>query len=507
MGDIMKVLLDTNIVIHREADIATNKEIGHLYRWIDNLAYQKCIHPITIEEIGRLRSKAVLESMTVKLKSYNLLPITAKLDSKVLEVSKKHDSTQNDANDTALINEVYCDRVDILITEDRKIHQKARELAIDDRVFTIDAFLEKVTAEHPSLVEYKIPSVRKEYFGNIDLQEEFFDSFREDYATFEKWFRKKAHEIAYVGRAEGKIVAFLYLKVEDEKELYSDIQPIFSPKKRLKIGTFKVLLNGYKLGERFLKITFDNALHFGVEEIYITVFPRRVEQKRLVYLLQDFGYHRYGTKKSDSGDEEVYVRDFAKRASTASPKETYPFLSRKARKFIVPIYPEYHTNLFPDSILRTESPDDFIEQEPHRNAISKAYISRSYERDLRSGDIVVFYRTSGYYESVVTTIGIVENVIVNIKNIDQFKSLCKKRTVFSEKELEEQWNYKPRNHPFIVNFLYSYSFPKRPNLKRLIELGVIRDIYSAPRGFVQISEASFSKIIMESQTDESIIVD
>jgi hypothetical protein len=166
-----------------------------------------------------------------------------------------------------------------------------------------------------------------------------------------------------------------------------------------------------------------------------------------------------------------------------------------------------HTNLFPDSILKTESPDDFVEQEPHRNAISKAYISRSYDRDLRSGDIVVFYRTGGYYESVVTTIGIVENVIVNIKNIDQFKSLCKKRTVFSEKELEEQWNYNPHNRPFILNFLYAYSFPKRPNLKRLIELGVIRDVGSAPRGFVQISEESFSKIIKESQTDESIIVD
>jgi hypothetical protein len=37
----MKVLLDTNIVIHRETRIPVHKGIGHLFRWIDNLNYKK----------------------------------------------------------------------------------------------------------------------------------------------------------------------------------------------------------------------------------------------------------------------------------------------------------------------------------------------------------------------------------------------------------------------------------------------------------------------------------
>ena len=49
---------------------------------------------------------------------------------------------------------------------------------------------------------------------------------------------------------------------------------------------------------------------------------------------------------------------------------------------LVPIYPPYHTELLPDSILNTESPADFIEQEPHRNAIRKVYVSRSHFKDL-----------------------------------------------------------------------------------------------------------------------------
>ena len=47
----MKVLLDTNIIIHRETKAPINKDIGKLFWWIDKLGYKKCIHPITKNEI------------------------------------------------------------------------------------------------------------------------------------------------------------------------------------------------------------------------------------------------------------------------------------------------------------------------------------------------------------------------------------------------------------------------------------------------------------------------
>lgn len=502
----MKILLDTNIVINREASIPLNADVGRLFRWIDNLGYRKCIHQVTLDEIGKLRDKQALKSFSIKLENYNLLPISAKLDAAVLGVSRQLDSTANDFIDTTLLNEVYTDRVDILLTEDRKIHSKARMLGIDTRVFTIDGLLEKITAENPALVDYKVPSVRQEYFGNIDLSAEFFASFKEDYPRFETWFRRKAHETAYISEMGGKIAAFLYLKREGTDEPYPDIAPPFRLKNRLKIGSFKVQLNGYRLGERFLKICFDNAIRLKVDEIYVTTFDRRVEQKRLIYLLEDFGFRAHGKKKGASTEEAVYVRDFSKHVSQTSPRETFPFMSRQAGKFLVSIYPAYHTSLFPDSILRTESPMDFIELEPHRNAISKVFVSRSIKRNLKSGDIILFYRTGGLYRGVLSTLGIVEGVVSDIKNIDHFKRLCRKRSVFSDKELEEQWNYKTYNRPFIVDFLYAYSFPKRLNLKQLIDLGAVADIGSAPRGFEPISDNAFWNIIKESQTDESLIV-
>jgi len=503
----IKVLLDTNIIIHRETKDPVNKDIGRLFRWIDRLGYRKCVHQVTINEISKNQDIKARKVFLIKMESYYKLPTVAPLKIEVQNISKKYDKTENDKNDTILLNEVFSGRVDLLITEDRDIRTKAVELGIDDKVFTIDEFLEKVIAENPEQLDYKVPSVRREFFGNISLQDEFFDSFKEDYVGYERWFNKKADETAYVCQSDERVVGLLYLKIETESEPYPDITPRFAPKRRLKIGTFKVQLNGFKLGERLLKIVFDNALHLSVDEIYVTIFPKRIEQVRLINLLKDFGFHYNGIKESSSGKEEVYIRDFSIKASISSPKTTYPFMAKNARKFLVPIRPEYHTSLLPDSILKTESPLDFVENEPFRNAISKVYVSRSLRRDLRTGDIIIFYRTGGFYKSVVTTLGIVENVYASIKDAHQFINLCRKRSVFTDEQLKEQWEANPYNRPFVVNFLYSYSFPKRINLKRLIELRVIRDIESAPRGFEQISDESFHKILKECGSDESIVVD
>jgi predicted RNA-binding protein with PUA-like domain len=295
--------------------------------------------------------------------------------------------------------------------------------------------------------------------------------------------------------------------VEDQREPYHDIVPVFTPKKRLKIGTLKVELNGFKLGERFLKIVFDNAVVQRVDEIYVTIFPRSVVQDRLIRLLEDFGFTRRGEKRNPYGTELVYVRDMTPRFDYDDPSRTFPFVSRSARTFLVPIYPEYHTELLPDSILRTESPANFIEQEPHRNAIRKVYVSRSIFRALRTGDTIVFYRTGGKYRGVVTTIGIVEDTHLNIADEDQFIRLCRQRSVFTDDQLREQWRYRTWSRPFIVEFLYAYSFPRRPNMEALIQNGVIRDVESAPRGFERVTQPQFETILRLSETNDRIVVD
>ena len=152
-------------------------------------------------------------------------------------------------------------------------------------------------------------------------------------------------------------------------------------------------MNGFKLGERFLKIIFDNALRQNAEEIYVTIFPNSAGQQRLVKLLQDFGFTEHGTKTGAYGAELVLLLSMQKSFDANAPALTFPFVSVSTCAFIVPIWPSFHTSLLPDSILRTESPANFVEQFPHRNAIRKVYISRSIKRDLRRGDAIMFYRT------------------------------------------------------------------------------------------------------------------
>ncbi|WP_314059206.1 PIN domain-containing protein [Empedobacter brevis] len=500
----MRILLDTNILIHREASKVYNQDIGLLFHWLDKLHYEKCIHPATVDEINSYKDEEVVNTMKIKIVNYNVLRTLSQDTAQTLYLNSL-DKIQNDFNDTAILKELLNNRVDYLITEDKGIHRKAKFLGISEKVFKIDSFIEKVSFENPELSDYKVLSVKKDFFGNINLKDNFFSSFLEDYQEFEWWFNKKSDNISYICETNGEVKAFLYLKVEDaNSENYNDITPVFQPKKRLKIGTFKVESTGYKLGERFLKIIFDNALRNNVEEIYVTIFDKREEQQRLISLLEEWGFVHWGTKQTQNGIEQVLVRDFRKLINP-KPQLSFPYVSRLSNKFIVSIYPDYHTDLFPDSILNNESSEEFVENEPHRNALKKVFISRSFNRNLNPGDIILFYRTGGHYQGVVSTLGIVDSVIQNITSEEKFVELCRKRSVFSDEELKKHWNHNPNYRPFIVNFFYVDSFPTpKVNLKRLLELKIIN---SAPRGFEPIENSKFDELMREARANESYIVD
>jgi predicted nucleic acid-binding protein len=182
----MRILLDTNIIIHREASKVRNADIGKLFNWFDKTNATKIVHPLTIEEISTHKDASVVETMKIKIDNYHLLK-TESQDDEAIKKIRKNDQSKNDSIDTSLVKELYNGRVDIIVTEDRGIHRKAALLGIVEKVFTIDAYIEKATAENPELTDYRVLSVKKEYFGNINLSDNFFESFKQDYAEFEKF--------------------------------------------------------------------------------------------------------------------------------------------------------------------------------------------------------------------------------------------------------------------------------------------------------------------------------
>lgn len=505
-----KVLLDTNVIIYRETNRILNENTPDLFKWLDKLHYDKYIHPVTKEEISTYGDKGLRDTILAKLSAYNCLSTLAPLDKRISELLSE-DKDINSKNDTKILNELLCGRVDYLVSQDKGIYKKAKFLGISGKVFSIESFAAKMLADSPDLLNYSVLSVSKKKIGSLDFNSEFFDSLRESYKGFDLWLRKKSEEDAYVCFLKDELKAFLYLKKEDEKEVYSDITPCFLPKKRLKIGTFKVSMNGLKLGERFLKIAFENAVHLNVDEIYVTIFdnnPNDIPKQSLVAQLESFGFNKWGHKSTGEG---VYIRDMKPHFNQENPRQSFPFYNRNANTYFCAIWPDYHTSLFPDSILNNESPDNYRENEPYRNAISKVYISRSIRKDLKCGDNIIFYRTGGLHVGVITTIGVVHKVYFP-KNIDEFKDICRRKSIFSNEKLEEFWHRKLSNGmwcpPFVVEFLYTYSLPKpKINLSRLIKEGIISDIGSVPRGFELLSHEKVNKILEISRADESFIVD
>src|SRR5688572_12905835 len=131
----MRVLLDTNILIHREAASVVKPEIGLLFNWLDRLHYSKCVHPLSVTEIRKHKDPKVVASFDIKLTSYTDLKTEAPESAPIQQI-RASDRDENSKNDTSLLKEVFARRVDILITEDRGVHAKARLLGINDRVFT-----------------------------------------------------------------------------------------------------------------------------------------------------------------------------------------------------------------------------------------------------------------------------------------------------------------------------------------------------------------------------------
>ena len=95
-------------------------------------------------------------------------------------------------------------------------------------------------------------SIEYVHFSDINLQDKFFNSLKEDYLEFVDWFAKKSEDLAYLSHNEARqIDGFLYLKREDN--VLTDINPELPMKPRLKVGTFKIDAHGTKLGDRFVK--------------------------------------------------------------------------------------------------------------------------------------------------------------------------------------------------------------------------------------------------------------
>ncbi len=340
-------------------------------------------------------------------------------------------------------------------------------------------------------------------FKDIDLNDPFFDTLKSDYKEFRGWFLKKAEEEAFFILYDGELQGFLYLKIETGS--LDDVSPSRESTIRLKIGTLKVNPHGTRLGERFIKKALDAALLNNCSEVYTTIFEKH---HGLIELLENYGFRKQGTKTTSSGTEQVLLKKMG--FLTGNQIKDYPYIDSKSRKFLLSIYPVWHTRLFPDSILKTEDPKKILEDISHTNSIHKVYLTRMRGTNtLERGDTLLIYRTSdnagpAHFRSVVTSVCMVEEVksIYNFSTAETFLDYTLDYSVFTEEELREQFRIK--KYHTIIKFTYNYALPRRPTRGWMLEhVGMDGDQYF---GFLQLSDEQFYAIFKEGKGNESLIV-
>ena len=340
-------------------------------------------------------------------------------------------------------------------------------------------------------------------FADIDLNDAFFDTLKDDYPGFEAWFQKKSKENskAYVQYTNNNLQAFLYLKDESGEEL-TDVTPIRPACKRMKVGTFKIDAHNTKLGERFVKKIMDAALYMKADEIYVTIFPKH---EGLIRILQRYGFNKEGKK----GDELVLVKNM--KVITGNILKDYPLLKTTGkRKFLLSIYPKYHTMMFPDSILQNEKNKKYelIKDISYTNSIHKIYLCFiSDTSQLQRGDIIAIYRTKddkgpARYRSVITSICQIEEVKTNkdFSNVDDFLSYTNYYSIFNPDELK-QW-YQQKNC-YVLKMTYNIALTKRVTNGYLVdELGMSPNYW----GFFQLTDEQFEAILRKGEIDEGVII-
>lgn len=345
-------------------------------------------------------------------------------------------------------------------------------------------------------------------FVDVDLTDPFFDSLKADYAEFPSWFKKKAAagEAAYLFRHKGKIDGFLYLKLEEGT--VEDIAPPLKAGRHLKIGTLKINAHGTKLGERFVKKVFDHALALGVDDVYVTAFAKHAP---LIAILKRYGFAEFASKAGPNGVEVVLLKDF--HYFMDNVLLDYPKIKRNASsKYLLAIYPEYHTRFLPDSKLNNES-FDIVQDVSHANSIHKIYISGvPGTGKLSSGDLLVMYRTTdiqgkAYYRSVATSIGVVEETrkISSFNNEIDFLKYVRPYSVFEQKELADYYATKKRH--VVIKFTYNIALRRRLIRKRLIEEVGLPGERGRRWDFLRLTEAQFNSIFNLGEANESYIVD
>jgi len=499
----MRILLDTNIFIYREDNTVIPQELQDLLQILSKVRAEILIHPLSLQELEKDKNETRRQIILSKLGSYPQLespPDLSKDDEFKKRISEVND---HDIIDNNLLFAVYKNAVDFLITEDKGIHKKASDIGITERVLLIDDALQIFKKDITTSKPISPPALKEVFVYNLDLNDPIFDKLKKDYPEFvEKWFPKISREgrkCWVYHKSDGKIGALLIFKIEDES---IEGIPSLPKKKRLKISTFIVTNVGQKIGELFIKLSVDFCVKNNLSEMYLTHFTE--PDDRLVRLISEYGFRKVSVNLRK---EDIYLKRIIPDASSVKEmtplqvvNEYYPSFYDGANvgKYIIPIQPAFHNQLFTDYIGRqttlNEHSGEFIVE---GNTIKKAYLTNSKITKIQSGDILLFYRSKD--RSEITSLGIVESIHKRLADPDKIMKVVGKRTVYSCDEIKRMAK-KPTT---VLLFYHICHLPNPISYQTLKDIGALS---GPPQSICGVNENSYRELIRRSGINERFTV-
>jgi hypothetical protein len=486
--DRLRFLMDTNILIPlQDPMLVLQPSLTDFVRLCNAHGHQLLYHPASVEDIQRDTNADRRRRTLARLPQYQLLQ-----EGEPCPWNTPGTSV-NDACDNRILWALQQNAAHALVTEDQRVHRRARLEGLGDRVYYIQAAHEWLRRLHepgqvvlPNIDEVELHTLTPQLDG------QFFHSIRASYPAFNAWFERIAREgrRAWVYREPGQaaVQAICIFDVQIDEQIDNAGERLPGP--ALKLCTFKVgeAVRGRKVGELFLRAAFQFATQHRCAHIFLHANDE--QQKHLTSLLEDFGFYRGGVYNGDA----VFVKDHPVRAPAAQMapfeyvRRYYPHYigGVDVRKFLVPIQPRYHDILFPDCTVPGRA---LPANHPRRhvgNAIKLAYLSNAPSNQPRSGDVVLFYRSRD--QQAVTTLGVVERYEAQT-SADEIAQLVSRRTVYSMDEIREMAQRRTKVMLFRLIRNFDHPVPYE-HLRR--ELRAVRGY---PQSITEINDESFSRIL------------
>ena len=481
-----RYIIDTNVFIGLEDDREIDPNFSRFLQLASKHGVKVFVHEAAKDDISRDKDASRRRISLSKFEKFAPLSKVRGLTEADLAAKFGELRKPNDVVDATILHALSLDVADFLVTEDRKLHQRARKHApeLSDRLlFVADAVSLLKSAYEP--VDVPIRYIEEVEAHTIPSDDPIFHSLRGDYGGFDTWWKKCVEQLRkcwIITRSGGDgIAGILVRKDENRADTYATI----SGDKILKICTFKVgpENRGIKLGELLLKQVLWFAQGNGYDVAYLTTYPK---QNALIELLEYYGFQQ--TVERENG-ELVYEKSFSSDKLIVpngevifdTQRSNYPRFSAEpfVRGYGVPIQEAYHDELFPD--LKDVRQADMFEHvglsggpcQPG-NTIRKVYLSRSSANLEQQGALLFFYKgkSVGRPSQCITAVGIFENMEL-AHSTKELMQLAQRRSVYSEKQLEK-WEATATRPVKVINFLLAGYFDEPVELADLQRFGVIQ---------------------------------